>query len=171
MNTAAHPATHPAAHPAAEAPVVPRRLLVAVAVVLAAVLVAVGWVRLSGVDIHEPAGAVLEQRLLRFVDRPDGGIDVIDATSGRALDGVQGQHGFLRGVLRGLARERKARGLGADAPFALSRHADGRLQLSDPTTGQRIELASFGPDNAAVFLRWLPGRPDVPPAPEGKATP
>jgi putative photosynthetic complex assembly protein len=128
-------------------------------------------VRLSGVDIHEPAGAVLEQRLLRFVDRPDGGVDVIDDASGRLLHSVQGQQGFLRGVLRGLARERRARSIGADAPFALSRHADGRLQLADPATGQRIELASFGPDNAAVFLRWLPGRSAVSTAPEGKATP
>ena len=154
-----------------DAPFVPRAVLLAVAGVLAAVLLAVGWVRLAGIDIHDPAGAVLEQRLLRFVDRPDGGVDVIDDATHRLLHSVQGQQGFLRGVLRGLARERKARALGAEAPFVLSRHADGRLQLADPTTGQRIELASFGPDNAAVFLRWLPSRPDAPRVSEGKATP
>jgi hypothetical protein len=38
----------------------------------------------------------------------------------------------------------------------LSLHADGRLLITDPHTGQRIDLASFGHDNAAVFARWLP---------------
>jgi hypothetical protein len=28
---------------------------------------------------------------------------------------------------------------------------DGRLTLQDPSTGQRIDLESFGPTNAAVF--------------------
>ncbi|MFY7854768.1 MAG: hypothetical protein ACOVQT_01400, partial [Rubrivivax sp.] len=43
------------------------------------------------------------------------------------------------------------------APLMLSLHRDGRLLLTDPLSGQRIDLISFGPDNAAVFRRWLPG--------------
>jgi putative photosynthetic complex assembly protein len=153
-----------AVHPDQAAPLLPRAALLAVAAVLAVTVLAVGWVRMSGVDIHEPAGAVVEQRMLRFVDLPDGGIDVVDAASGGALQQMRGEQGFLRGVLRGLARERRARGVGAELPFVLSRHDDGRLQLTDPATGRRIELASFGSDNAAVFLRWLP-------SPHGDARP
>ncbi|MBC7781542.1 MAG: photosynthetic complex assembly protein PuhC, partial [Proteobacteria bacterium] len=33
--------------------------------------------------------------------------------------------------------------------------ADGRLTLADPATGQRIDLESFGPTNAAVFARLI----------------
>ena len=152
-------------------PLVPRLAVLVVAGVLAAIVAAVGWVRLTGVDIHDPAGQVVAQAALRFADRPDGGVDVIDVAQGRVLATVQGEQGFLRGVLRGLARERKARGIGAAEPFVLSRHADGRLQLTDPATGQLIELASFGPDNAAVFLRWLPGRPGAAGEFRGKDTP
>jgi putative photosynthetic complex assembly protein len=160
-----------AVHPDQAAPLLPRSALLAVAVVLALTLTAVAWVRMSGIDIHVPAGAVLEQRALRFVDRPDGGIDVVDAAVGSALQEMHGEQGFLRGVLRGLARERRARGVGADAPFVLSRHDDGRLQLTDSATGRRIELASFGPDNAAVFARWLPGPRGDARSSTGKATP
>jgi hypothetical protein len=28
--------------------------------------------------------------------------------------------------------------------------------ITDTETGRFIDLASFGPDNAAVFARWLP---------------
>jgi putative photosynthetic complex assembly protein len=72
---------------------------------------------------------------------------------------MAGEQGFLRGVLRGLARERRALGVPADRPYRLTLHADSRLLITDPATGQRIDLASFGPDNAAVFLRWLPPSP------------
>jgi hypothetical protein len=53
-------------------------------------------------------------------------------------------------------RERKLRGLASDAPLQLISRADGRLTLSDPATGSRIDLESFGSTNAAVFARWLP---------------
>jgi hypothetical protein len=38
-------------------------------------------------------------------------------------------------------------------------HADGRLTLLDPTTGTRVDLGSFGPTNAAVFVRFLNDTP------------
>jgi putative photosynthetic complex assembly protein len=68
---------------------------------------------------------------------------------------VHGEQGFLRGALRSLVRERRRRGGDASAPFTLIGRADGRLTLADATTGQRIDLESFGPTNAAVFARWL----------------
>ena len=113
---------------------------------------------------HEPAsdpadsafGAVVAARALRFADRSDGGIDVVDAATQARVDAVApGSNGFVRGALRGLAQERKRRGLGDDVPFELSAHAGGALVLADPATGRRIELASFGPANAGAFARWL----------------
>lgn len=66
-----------------------------------------------------------------------------------------GTNGFLRSAMRGLVRERKRQGLGAEQPFELLGRADGRLTLVDPGTGRRIDLESFGPSNAAVFVRLL----------------
>jgi len=68
---------------------------------------------------------------------------------------VQGEAGFLRGSLRALTRERQRRGLGPAIPFELSARADGRLTLHDPATGERLDLESFGPTNAAVYARML----------------
>jgi len=50
-----------------------------------------------------------------------------------------------------LARERHRESLNGDAPFLLIGRTDGRMTLQDPSTGQRIDLESFGPSNAAVF--------------------
>jgi putative photosynthetic complex assembly protein len=68
---------------------------------------------------------------------------------------VHGEQGFLRGTLRGMARERRRNGLDDTAALSLLARADGRLTLVDPATGRRIDLESFGPTNAAVFARWI----------------
>lgn len=103
--------------------------------------------------------APLVQRDLRFEDRDDGSIAVIDAASGRQVDVVlPGTSGFLRGALRGLARDRRRQDIGAEPPFRLVGRADGRLTLEDPATGRRIDLESFGPTNSDAFARYLPPR-------------
>lgn len=94
-------------------------------------------------------------RALRFEDRPDGSVAVIDHTRGVELERIHGEAGFLRGTLRALSRERLRRGLGPELPFTLRARSDGGLTLSDPATGERIDLDSFGPHNAAVFGRLL----------------
>jgi putative photosynthetic complex assembly protein len=127
--------------------------------VLVLTLAATGAARWSGFDTSHAYARTVAERALQFRDRSDGGIDIVDATSGATLESVHGEQGFLRGTLRGLARERKRRGLGSDAPLQLLARADGRLTLADATTGARIDLESFGPTNAAVFARWLPPTP------------
>ena len=122
--------------------------------VIASIL-AVGAVRLSGMAISPPDAPAVTERALRFLDRPDGSIAVIDAGDGRVVDSVTGESGFVRGTLRGLARERKRQGIGAEQPFHLIARADGRLTLTDPATGRRVDLESFGPTNAAAFAHML----------------
>jgi len=136
-------------------PILPRRALLAIGGVLLATVVGVAAVRLSGTDIRTPDAPVLQMRELRFEDRADGSVDVIDAATQSVIHNVTGENGFFRGSLRGLARERKRNGLGSELPFQLIGHADGRLTLLDPTTGTRVDLGSFGPTNAAVFVRFL----------------
>jgi putative photosynthetic complex assembly protein len=66
-----------------------------------------------------------------------------------------GTNGFLRGVLRGMARARRNEHVGEEPPFTLTRWADGQMTLADPQTGQRISLEVFGPTNARPFAQLL----------------
>lgn len=139
----------------------PRGPLLAIAGLLLAVLAGVAGVQLTGVGAVRYADApALEVREFRFEDRDDGSIVVLDAPGRRRVDTVApGTNGFLRGTMRGLARERKRQGIGPELPFRLIGRADGRLTLEDPGTGRRVDLGSFGPTNAAVFARIMASRP------------
>lgn len=144
---------------------IPRVAVRAAAALMLGTLLAVATVRHSGPPPASTADApTVAQRALRFEDRPDGSVAVIDPASGAELERVQGEAGFLRGTLRALARERQRRDLGAGPAFELIAHADGRLTLADPATRQRIDLESFGPTNAAVFARLLTLSPAAPAA-------
>ena len=146
--------------PAAATELVPRRMALAALGATALLVAGLGTLRLGGYRPTSSGGTPQAVRALRFVDRSDGGIDVVDAASARVIDQAHGEQGFLRGTLRGLARERRRRQLGSDAPLELQRRADGRLALLDPATAERIDLDAFGPDNVAVFARWLgPAQP------------
>ncbi|MFN3493590.1 MAG: photosynthetic complex assembly protein PuhC, partial [Hydrogenophaga sp.] len=118
------------------------------------------WVAMARIDrtgvTAQDLPAVQWKRELRFEDRPNGDIAVLDAASEKEVARFQGEQGFLRGSLRALARERQRSGMGPQAPFELTGHVDGRLTLRDTATGHRIALESFGPTNSAVFsqLQW-----------------
>lgn len=135
---------------------IPRGLLIASAVMLAVVLTGVTVTRLSGTPIRAPDAPAAVVVPLRFEDRADGAVAVIDARNGQLIEAITGQAGFVRGTLRGLARERKRSGVGSEPAFELIGRADGRLTLHDPTTGRMVDLESFGPVNSAVFARLLP---------------
>lgn len=100
------------------------------------------------------ASAAVEVRDLRFEDRPEGTIAIFRDGERRLADVIPaGGNGFVRGVLRGLARERMRQHGAASAPFRLTRWADGRLTVSDPSTGRSVDVAAFGPDNYGAFAR------------------
>lgn len=101
-----------------------------------------------------PARKMLAQRRLRFVDAADKSVRVFDADSGIEVYRVIGEAGFVRGILRGMARERRRLGKSADEPFELSFDA-GMLTLRDLATDQRIELTAFGHTNASAFAPML----------------
>ncbi len=117
---------------------------------------------------QEEALAALENEITeihkyKFLDQSDGSIKVYDAQTGAVVQTVApGEDGFIRGVLRGLSRQRKRRDIGREAPFHLIRMGDGRLTLSDPSTGETIDLGSFGPTNEAAFARLLTPGSDTP---------
>ena len=99
-------------------------------------------------------------RQLTFSDRADGAVVVRDVATGETVrvlvDGVPG-NGFVRGVMRGMARDRHIHGIGMAPPFTLTLWKNQSLSLEDKATGRSIELGSFGPDNRAAFAAMLPG--------------
>lgn len=142
----------------------PRAMLLAAAVLVGLALVFVGASRLTGVGTTpNPVAPVVERHALHFEDRPDGAVAVRSAEDGEIVRIVSpGTNGFLRSVLRGLVRARRARDVGSEPPFVLTRWADGRLSLDDPATGRTVELGAFGPSNAEVFAELVTARSATP---------
>lgn len=136
---------------------VPRLPLMALGAMVLMVVLAVAMVRITGKGaVHVPDAPPAAMRELLFEDRPDGSIVVLDARDRRLVETVAPEsNGFLRGTMRGLARERKRQGIGPELPFQLIGRSDGRLTLVDPGTGRRVDLESFGPTNAAAFSRLM----------------
>lgn len=140
---------------------IPRGLLLGAAALVGFALVSTTAARVSGTGTAEfqaaPVAATPVARLdLRFEDRDDGAVAVLDAGSGEVVDVLApGTNGFVRGVMRALARERRAHEIGPSPAFRLSSWEDGRLSLEDPSTGRRIELTAFGPTNRDAFARLL----------------
>jgi putative photosynthetic complex assembly protein len=167
MNNAAHiPPTHPSSPAKPLAPdSFPRWVLLCAGGVVAFSLISVGLVRITGNGPDQKPAPGTMERALRFEDRPDGSIAVIDGRTGELVRSFQGEQGFLRGTLRALARERKSRGLGSEQPFQLIARTDGGLTLFDPVTQQRVDLESFGPTNAGAFAPLLTAGPDSAPNP------
>lgn len=143
---------------AAHTQLFPRGALVAASALIGLTIVAAGTGRLSGIGVTRmPAATPVHTRALHFADRHDGAVVVSDA-DGRTVAVLDpGTNGFARGVMRGLARARKLEDIGAEPPFVLTRWADGRLSLEDPTTKHQINLEAFGATNSAVFARLLTG--------------
>lgn len=136
---------------------VPRGLLLGIGALVLFALSVTAVSRLTGFGASRVSTPEVTTSLsVRFVDQEDGLVEALAADSGRVLARWgKGEGGFVRVTLRGLARERRALGVGAQPPFVLARDAGGRLFLSDPETGHRVTLDAFGRDNAAQFAALI----------------
>lgn len=144
--------------------IIPRPVLWMAGSLVLAVVALVAAVRAGAIAPAPSASALRTERhvapansrLLRFEDAPAGRIRVTDATTGATVATLtQADGGFVRGVLRAMARERRAHMAGPESPFRLIQWQDGELSLTDPATGRTIELGGFGPTNVAAFARLL----------------
>ena len=131
-------------------------LAAAITLVFASLLV-VGGARMGLVGSPQaaaPSAAALRTADLRFEDRPDGGV-IVTATDGpeQVIEPATG--GFVRGVVRSLVRDRKARGICKGPAFRLTEWSDGRLTLEDMATRRSLNLNAFGPDNRQAFKDML----------------
>ena len=111
--------------------------------------------RIFGQSQMAETGSVVASRELNFSDRADGAVVVTDARTAQTVEVLEGEQGFIRATMRGLARARHSEGVGATAPFRLTAWTDGRLTLDDAATGRHLELQAFGSLNSAVFARLL----------------
>ena len=137
---------------------IPTGVLIGFGLLLAGIIAAVAFFRYSGQEplaqVPEPAN-ILEQRQLRFVDGGNGTVEVLQVRPGEADTLIHliepGDGGFIRGVLRSMARARRASGISEEAPFVVIQLANGTVLLEDPATQQRIDLQAFGPASIEAF--------------------
>jgi putative photosynthetic complex assembly protein len=136
-------------------PTLPRGALIGAAILVGAAIIFVAAARLSGYRPEQPPPSrPVTSLALQFEDRADGAVLVYAGS--QLVDTLPpGSNGFVRGVLRGFARGRRADGVGRSPPFRLTRWADGRLSLDDPETGRHVDLEVFGPTNAGAFAQIL----------------
>jgi putative photosynthetic complex assembly protein len=126
-------------------------LLLAAAAVSSLLLVAAA--RFGGTPVQQFDSPVTYSRALVFEDTASGAVAVHDATTGAEVALFEGEQGFVRGVLRAMARSRRMQSADRHAPLLLQNHADGSLSLFDASTGERINLESFGHTQRATFAR------------------
>ena len=144
-------------NPAVENPILPRGVLIGASAMVIFSLVLVIAARLTHYQPDRPApSAVVTQVDVRFIEQDGGSVGVYANGDGRLVETLApGTQNFIRGVLRGLARERRADHVGPEQPFRLTHWADGRLSLDDPSTGRHIDLEVFGPTNSGAFADIL----------------
>lgn len=144
------------AHAIQRRPAVSRGLLIGTVLVVGGTLFLAALGHRAPLDPAAAGGRPLAERQLVFADRDDGAIVVTDARTGRVVETLPpGSEGFVRGAMRGLARERKRADAGPEVPFRLATWPDGRITLEDIATGNFMELHAFGRTNAEAFLRLL----------------
>lgn len=101
--------------------------------------------------------AMVKERNLSFADQADGSLLIMDASTGQTAGtvAVGSTSGFIRGVMRGLMRDRQARGVGIAPPFRLTLWANGQISITDSTSGRVTDLSGFGDTNRAAFMELL----------------
>lgn len=134
----------------------PRGALLGAGALIGFALLAATYGRMTGARMVMPPANVVAERTLRFEDRADGGVTVLDAINNRRVAIIApGTNGFLRATVRGLAQERRREDTSPATPFRLTAWSDGRLTLVDPTTSRHIDLEAFGTTNGEAFAHLL----------------
>lgn len=142
---------------------VPKGALVMAGVLVASVLALTATWRLAEIDpiasptLERTAAAVapVSRRELSFVDGPDGGVVISDPDGLVTTLEPGGQDGFIRGVLRAFARDRRIRDLDNSGSFTLTLWKDGSLSMVDNATKRSFDLGGFGATNRAAFIALL----------------
>lgn len=137
---------------------VPKGALIAAAAIIVFTIAIAATSRLTGLGYSRMTPPAIAESLdLNFEDRADGGIMIYRAKDHSVLRQMQpGEGGFIRAVMRGLARERQTAGIGQEPPFQLARHVNGQYTLTDTATQKVVDLGAFGADNRRAFTQLMP---------------
>jgi putative photosynthetic complex assembly protein len=137
----------------------PKAPLIAAFLLVGSSLLVVGGARMGLVGspamTEAPRAAqVTRTEDLHFIDVPGGAVRVVAAGApDRMIPTASG--GFVRGVLRSLVRDRRARGMGSEQPFRISQWSDGAVTIQDLATGRVLNLNAFGPTNREDFVKLI----------------
>ena len=140
----------------------PRAALIGLGVVVAGTIALAGITHATNAQhVTMPPSRPIAAVDLAFRDLSDGGISITEAGTGRVVSTVAPQSGhFIRGIMRALVLGHRRAGEPDGMPFRLTRWADGRLTIADPSTRESFELEAFGSTNEQVFAAFLekPGK-------------
>lgn len=135
----------------------PALLGAAAILAILSLVIAINFLGTQTVELTPPRTAVITRPMV-FRDAPAGAIAVYDEGAREPFVVLPRESNtFMASALRlmGQSRERRSKA-GPEAPFVLTLWSDGKLSLSDPATGEVLELAAFGQTNAKTFAQLLP---------------
>ena len=135
----------------------PRAGLIGVGVIVAGIVALAGISHATNAEhVTMPPTRPVAAIDLAFKDLPTGGVDITEAGTGRLVSTVApNTGGFVRGIMRALVLGHRRAGEPDGMPFRLTRWADGRLTIADPSTRESFELEAFGSTNEQVFAAFL----------------
>lgn len=102
-----------------------------------------------------PVSAVKMEKTLFLMGDMSGAARVLDADGTLVADLGPEEGGFLSGIWRVLQRERTNARVALDGPVIVQAFENGRMAITDPSTGWSADLMGFGQDNAAAFAKLL----------------
>jgi len=169
----------------------PTSALYAAGALIGVAILTVGSIRLGVLPAPETAPESRARRHVtasvsrdfRFEDRKDGALLVTDVAADKLVFIFpRGSNtGFVRGVMRGLMRERRLHEVARAGAVTVTQWNDGALTLEDKSTGRILELGSFGKTNRDAFAQMLvpyqaggsgvPAKPIIPAAPAEASAP
>lgn len=134
-----------------------RWLAMLVGAIVIMTVATVAAMRLSGFTPDTTVDSeVVHEVALRFVDMGGGEVHVYEQSTDSHVATLEpAQDSFIRGVMRGMARERRSRNIDMVPPFRLISYADGSMIIEDPSVGTYINLVAFGPTNIGSFNALL----------------
>ena len=143
---------------AEENKMLPRVLIRGVLALIAATMAIAVYARVVDMPLAAtpPISApVAETQFLLTSDGGSGAVQVRDLDGTLLADLKPEEGGFIAGVHRVIIRERTKHRAALNGPVTLTAFENGRMAITDPTTGGRADLMGFGADNASAFAQLL----------------
>lgn len=143
---------------AEEDKMLPRVLIQGVLLLIAGIMALVVFATLTDRPLEStpPLSPVAaEAQIILSSDGISGAVEIL-STAGDPISSLSAEEGgFISGVHRVILRERTKHRVALDGPVVLQAFNNGRMAITDPSTGWSADLMGFGADNASAFARLL----------------